>query len=88
MKIVSIILSALFFFSCNPDPSCFDCTTTITITITDPEGKNTWSASDDRRKCDVTESEIREFEKANTDSVTYINGPVRIDTVTVTLCSK
>jgi hypothetical protein len=37
---------------------------------------------------DVTESEIREFEIANTDSVTYINGQVRIDTVTITLCTK
>jgi alkaline phosphatase len=88
MKIVSIILFALFYFSCSPDHPCYDCTTTITITITDPDGKNTWQASDDRRKCDVTESEIREFEKANSDSVTYTNGPVRIDTVTVTLCSK
>jgi len=88
MKNFLLILFSLFLFSCNPDKGCYDCKTTITITITDPEGKNTWSASDDRRKCDMTGSEISEFEKANSDSVTYINGPVRIDTVTVTLCSK
>ena len=87
MKFTLIILFSLFIFSCR-DHSRYECTTTITVTITDPEGKNSWSASDDRRKCDVTESEIREFEIANTDSVTYFNGPVRIDTVTVTLCSK
>lgn len=88
MKNVFLILFSLFLFSCNHDKDCYDCKTTITITITDPEGKNTWSASDDRRKCDLTSSEISEFEKANSDSVTYTNGPVRIDTVTVTLCSK
>jgi len=88
MKKVLTILFTLFLFSCKQDQSCYECTTTITVTITDSEGKNTWSASDDRTRCDVTESEIREFEIANTDSVTYINGQVRIDTVTVTLCTK
>jgi len=88
MKPILIFIFSVFLFSCNRDQSCYDCTTTITVTITDPEGKNTWSASDDRRKCDLTENEIREFEIANTDSVTYFNGPVRIDTLTVTLCTK
>ena len=88
MKTIIFIIFSVFLFSCNRDQSCFDCTTTITITITDPEGKNRWSASDDRRKCDMTAAEITEFESANSDSVTYFNGPVRIDTVTVTLCTK
>ena len=88
MKTIIFIIFSVFLFSCNRDQSCYDCTTTITITITDPEGINSWSASDDRRKCDMTVNEISEFESANSDSVTYINGPVRIDTVTVTLCSK
>ena len=51
-------------------------------------GKDSFSVSDTRSKCDITESEIREFEKANTDTVTYINGDVRIDTVTVTALQK
>lgn len=88
MKPILIIIFSAFLFSCNRDQSCYDCTTTITVTITDPEGKNSWSASDNRRKCDMTLNEITEFESANSDSVTYFNGPVRIDTVTVTLCKK
>lgn len=88
MKKALTILLALFLFSCKQDQSCYECTTTITVTITDSEGKNSWSVSDKQSQCDLTESEIKEYEIANKDSVTYINGQVRIDTVTVTTCKK
>lgn len=88
MRKLLIILFALFLFSCKKDPGCFRCTTTITINIKDGNESNSWSASDTRSKCDVTESEIREYEISNTDSVTYINGSVRIDTVTIMVCKK
>jgi ABC-type metal ion transport system substrate-binding protein len=88
MNKVLTILLALFLFSCKQDQSCYKCTTTITITITESEETNSWSVSDERSNCDLTESKIREYEIANTDSVTYINGQVRIDTVTVTTCKK
>lgn len=88
MKKVFTIILALFLFSCNQDQTCYECTTTFTITIKDSGGTDTFSISDTRSKCDVTESEIRAFETANSDSVTYINGEVRIDTVFVTTCKK
>jgi len=88
MKTVFVIIFALLLFSCNQDQTCYDCTTTITITITDSGGKDSFSVADKRSKCDLTDSEIRAYETAITDSVTYINGDVRIDTVTVTVCKK
>lgn len=88
MKKVFTIIFALFLFSCNQDQTCYECTTTLTITIKDSGGTDSFSISDIRSKCDVTESEIRAFETANTDSVTYINGELRIDTVTVTICKR
>ncbi len=60
----------------------------ITITVKDSGGTDSFSIEDTRSKCDFTESEIREFEKNNSDTVTYINGEVRIDTVTVTVCKR
>jgi hypothetical protein len=88
MRKVFVIIFALLLFSCNQDQTCYDCTTTITITIKDSGGKDSFSVSDIRSKCDVTDSEIRAYETANTDSVTYINGDVRIDTVIMTVCKK
>ena len=88
MKKFFVIIFALLLFSCNQDQTCYDCTTTITITIIDSGGKDSFSVADTRSKCDVTDSEIRAYETATTDSVTYINGNVRIDTVTVTVCKK
>jgi hypothetical protein len=85
---VFVIIFALLLFSCNQDQTCYDCTTTITITIKDSGGKDSFSVSDTRSKCDVSDSEIRAYETANSDSVTYINGDVRIDTVIITVCKK
>jgi predicted peptidase len=88
MKEVFIMILALFLFSCNRDQTCYSCTTTFTVTIKDSGGIDSFSISDTRSKCDVNENEIREFEKNNSDSVTYINGELRIDTVTVTVCKR
>jgi hypothetical protein len=88
MKKVFVIIFALLFYSCNQDQTCYDCATTITITIKDSAGKDSFSVTNSLSKCDVTDSEIRAYEAANSDSVTYINGDLRIDTVTVTVCKK
>jgi len=88
MKKFFVIIFALLLFSCNQDQTCYDCITTITITIIDSGGKDSFSVADTRSKCDVTDSEIRAYETATSDSVTYINGDLRIDTVIVTVCKK
>jgi hypothetical protein len=88
MKKVFTILFALFLLSCKQDQACYECNTKFKITIRDSGGTDTFSIEDTRTKCDVTESEIRAFETANSDSVTYINGDTRIDTVFVTTCKK
>ena len=88
MKKVIIIIFTLLLFSCNKDQTCYSCTTTFTITIKDSGGTDSFTISDSRTKCNFTESEIREFEKDNSDTVTYINGELRLDTVTVTVCRK
>jgi hypothetical protein len=86
MKKGFIIFFLIFLYSCNLNQTCYDCTTTISITIKDSGGTDTFSVSDTKSKCDLTESEIRAYEAACTDSVTYINGETRIDTVMVTIC--
>jgi hypothetical protein len=88
MKKVIIIIFTLFLLSCNKDQNCYTCTTTFTITIKDSGGTDSFTISDSRNKCDFTGSEIREFEKNNSDTVTYVNGELRIDTVTITVCKR
>ncbi|HBC78019.1 MAG TPA: hypothetical protein DEO60_04825 [Bacteroidales bacterium] len=88
MRKVLFIIAIFFLFSCNKDENCFSCTTTFTITIKDPGGTDSFSVEDKRKKCDFTESQIREFEKNNSDTITYINGELRIDTVIVTICKR
>jgi hypothetical protein len=88
MKKVLIILFTVVLFSCKKDPTCYKCTTTFTITYKDSQGIYTWDVSDTRTKCDVTESEIREYEINNSDTVTYTNGELSIDTLTLTVCKK
>lgn len=88
MKKVIIILLTVFLFSCKKDPACYKCTTTITITYKDSHGTYSWDVSDTRSRCDVTESEIREYERNNSDTVTYTNGELSIDTATITVCKK
>jgi hypothetical protein len=88
MRKVLILFFAVFLFSCNKDSDCYKCKTTITINIKEAEESYTWSASDTRTKCDATEAEIKEYEINNTDTITYINGTVTVDTVIITVCKK
>jgi hypothetical protein len=88
MKKVFTILFALFLLSCKQDQSCYECIIKFTITIKDSGGTDSFSIEDTQSKCDLTESEIRAYETANSDSITYINGDVRIDTIIVTTCKK
>lgn len=88
MKKILIILLSVLLFSCKKDQACYKCTTTFTIAYKDSQGTNTWDVSDTRNKCDATESEIREYEINNSDTITYTNGELSIDTVIVTVCKK
>jgi len=87
-KILPLFL-ALMLFSCREkETECYDCTTTFTITARYGTESQTVNISDTREVCDQTEEQIREYERLNTDSTTYSNGDVRIDTVVITLCTK
>ena len=88
MRKVFITLLAVFLFSCNRDTGCYDCETTITVTIQDSEESYSHSVSDIQTKCDLSENEIREYEKNNTGASSYNNGSLRFDTVMVTVCTK
>jgi hypothetical protein len=88
MRKVLLFIFVLFLICCRKEPDCYECTTTFTVTYTDPEGSDSWSASDTRTKCGVTEDEIREYEKNYTDTITFTSGPLRIDTVMITVCIK
>jgi len=88
MRKVFITLLAVFLFSCNRDTGCYDCKTTITVTIKDSEESYSHSVSDIQAKCDLSEDEIREYERNNTGASSYTNGSLRFDTVMVTVCTK
>jgi hypothetical protein len=89
MKKLLPILFMLFFTSCREkEADCYNCTTTFTITAKYGAEIQTVTISDTREVCDQTDEMIREYERINTDSTTYINGDVRLDTVIVTLCTR
>lgn len=88
MRKVFITLVSVFLFSCNSDTGCYDCKTTITITIQDSGESYSHAVSDTQTKCDLSEDEIREYERNNTGASSYTNGSLRFDTVMVTICSK
>jgi len=88
MKKVLVFLFAVFFLSCNKDTGCYDCKITITITIKDGEESYSYSVSDTQTKCEISDDEIKEYEKNNTGASTYTNGSLSIDTVMVTVCTK
>lgn len=83
------LLLVLLSFSCREKESeCYNCITTFTITARYGTESQTVTISDTRKVCDQTEDQVREYERINTDSTTYSNGDVRIDTVVITLCTK
>jgi hypothetical protein len=88
MRKLYFTLLAVLLFSCNKDSGCYDCKTTITVTIKDSEESFSHSGSDVQVKCDLSEDEIREYERNNTGASSYTNGSLRFDTVMVTVCTK
>jgi hypothetical protein len=88
MRKVFITLLSVFLFSCNSDTGCYDCKTTITVTIKESEESYSHAVSDIQTKCGLSEDEIREYERNNTGASSYTNGSLRFDTVMVTVCSK
>ena len=88
MRKVLVFLFAVFILSCNKDAGCYDCKITITITIKDGEESYSYAVSDTQTKCELSDDEIKEYEKNNTGASTYTNGSLSIDTVMVTVCTK
>jgi hypothetical protein len=88
MKKVLLLFFVFLINSCNKDVDCYDCKTTITITIKDSEESYSYAITDTQTKCEMSDDEIRDYEKDNTGASTYTNGSVTIDTVIVTICTK
>jgi len=86
MKKMIWILFVLPLFSCNNDSGCYECTTTFQIIVNDGEKEESYTVSDTREMCYKTEAEIRQYELENSDTTTYYNGNMRIDTLTLTKC--
>jgi hypothetical protein len=75
-------------FACREkEPECCDCAATLTIAARYGTESQTVNISDTRKVCYQTQEQIREYERMNTDSLTYSNGDVRTDTVFITLCT-
>jgi hypothetical protein len=88
MRKVLLLFFVFFIFSCNKDAGCYDCKTTITINVKDSEETYSYAVTDTQTKCDLSDDEIRDYEKNNTGASTYTNGSLTIDTVIVTFCTK
>lgn len=86
MKKMLWILFVLLLFSCNNDSDCYECTTTFKIIVNDGEKEESYTVSDTREKCNITEAEIRQYELDNSDTTTFYNPPMRIDTLKLTKC--
>jgi len=87
-KLLPLIFIVLFAACKEKVTDCYNCTTTFTITAKYGTESQTVTISDTREVCDQSEEQIREYERINTDSTTYINGDVRLDTVIITLCTR
>ena len=83
------VFLVLLLSTCNEKESdCYECTTTFKIKTRVGAETETVTISDTREKCGQTEDQIREYENLNTDSATYYNGDVRIDTIVITRCTR
>lgn len=87
-KLLPLILTLIVFSCREKETDCFSCTTTFTIYARYGSESQTISISDTREVCDMTEDQIREYERYNSDTTVYINGDVRLDSMMVTLCTR
>lgn len=89
-KIISGVVFGMLIVlvSCNKKQDCFECTTTITVKTKYLSQTESWSISDTRDFCDLTEEKIREYEKNNTDTISEVVGDTVITKITLTRCTK
>ncbi len=76
------------FFSCHKRTDCYTCKTTFDVTHRDSVESISWSVSDTKDMCDMTEEKIRKFEIENADTLVEINGPVTTTTIVSTECTN
>lgn len=86
MKKSLFAILVLILFSCEKKSGCYTCTTKFDVTHSDSTEIVTWSVSDTKDFCDKTGEQIRQYEKDNTTTTTYVNDGVRTTTKSTTNC--
>lgn len=85
--VIILILTAVIL-SCEKKSVCYECTTTFRVTHTDPSESVSWTVSDTKILCDMTEEQIVEFEINGTDTTSYENDGVITRTISSTECIR
>jgi DNA replicative helicase MCM subunit Mcm2 (Cdc46/Mcm family) len=87
----NVLVTAVLFiliFSCKKSSDCYTCTSTFNVTHRDTVESVSWSVSDTKELCDMTESAIRKYEADNNDTLVEVNGTVTTTTIVITKCDK
>jgi DNA replicative helicase MCM subunit Mcm2 (Cdc46/Mcm family) len=87
-NILALFILIFLFFSCQKKPDCYSCKTTFNVTHRDSVESVSWSVSDTKDFCDMTEDRIREYEARNTDTLVEVSGTVTTTTISSTKCTK
>lgn len=82
MKTFLIAIMALSLASCEKK-RCYQCTVTVTYT---PTGYGLGGATANTSMCDVTEDQMREYERMGTKTTTASSGGVTVTEKITTVC--
>jgi len=89
MKNITVLFFMIvLFLSCQKRSDCYTCKTTFDVTHRDSVESVSWSVSDTKKMCDMTEEGIRKFEAEKADTVVEINGTVTTTTIYYTKCTN
>jgi DNA replicative helicase MCM subunit Mcm2 (Cdc46/Mcm family) len=89
MKNISVLFFLIILFlSCNKKSDCYTCITKFDVTHRDSVESVSWSVSDTKERCDMTEEMIRKFENDNADTLVEISGTVTTTTIISTKCTN
>ena len=89
MKNILVLVILIFLFYCCENKSdCYNCKITFDVTHRDSVESVSWSVSDTKEMCDMTDDQIREFEVQNMDTLVEVSGTVTTTTITSAKCTR
>ncbi len=85
-NVLVILILFILIFSCKKNQHCYTCTSTFNVTHRDSVESVSWSVSDTKELCDMTESAINKYEADNNDTLVEVSGTVTTTTIIMTKC--